>query len=319
MQKWIILPILMVMLSAAHPALAQTASQAAENAVLTDPTTSTPTEADIILIETATDSAVATPAATVAEKIEEKKAQDITEPTGREKSKLAQYLEQNPPGPLSWNNFLQHAVANAVAKGVPANILVLVILFPLIASLIAASRHVIGLRGFGIYIPAVLSVALVSTGILAGLLIFSAISGAALLSKKPLRKLKVSYLPRTAILLWTISVGLLSLMLAAPYLNLVNLMSVNIFPILILVLLAENFMDALGRTKPADALSLTFETLGLAFLSSMVLQWQTLQRWALVEPELLLTLILILNIAIGKFTGLRLSEFLRFRSLIEEE
>jgi hypothetical protein len=262
---------------------------------------------------------VASPAAETIQKIQEKTESDITQPTQKQKSKLASYLEENPPGQLSWNNFIRYAISFAVTEGVPPNIIVLVLLFPLIASLIAASRHIIGLRGFGIYIPAVLSVALVSTGVFEGVALFLAIALSAVLTNRFLRKIKISYLPRTALMLWTISLGILILLIVAPIFNLTNLMSVNIFPILILVLLSENFLDAQSRTKQSDAFALTAETLGLAIISGLIIKWESLQKFALIQPELLILSIAAINIIVGKFTGLRFSEWLRFRSIIEEE
>lgn len=269
--------------------------------------------------ESTTAGSIASPSAEVVKKIQEKKDQDITETTDKQKSKLVSYLDDNPVGELKWNNFLQHSIRFAVSEGVPANVIVLVLLFPLIASFIAASRHVIGLRGFGIYAPAVLSVALVSTGILEGLVIFTAIVIIALLFKQAIRKLSLPYLPRTALLLWVISLGILAILLLAPILNLTALMSVNIFPMLILVLLAENFLDAQARTKQADAIALTVETIGLAFVSGLILKWEMMQRFALIEPELLIFITASINIIVGKFAGLRVTEYLRFRTLIEEE
>lgn len=269
--------------------------------------------------EMALDDSLASPSAEVVQKIKEKTDEDITQPTQKQKSKLATYLEETPVGALSWNNFLQHAIRNAIAQGVTANVIVLVLLFPLIAALIGASRHMIGLRGFGIYIPAVLAVALVSTGIIEGMIIFGAIVILALLAKKVLKKTKLAYLPRTALLLWTVSMGIFGVLLLAPTLGLVTLMSINIFPILILMLLAENFLDAQARSKQSEAIALTIETLGLAFVSSLLFRWEFLQKLALTEPELLIVTIVIINIAIGKFAGLRLKEWFRFRSLIEEE
>jgi hypothetical protein len=262
---------------------------------------------------------LATPSAEVQEKIQERKDRDLTETAGEQKGKLATFLDENPIEPLSWNNFIQHGIRYAVQEGVPANVIVLIILFPLVSSIIGASRHVIGFRGFGMYIPAVLSVALVSTGIIEGLLIFGAIVTTALGTKNLLKKAKIAYLPRTAMLIWTISLGLLALFILVPFLNISSLVGVNIFPILILVLLAENLLDALVRTKPADAIALTAETLALAFISSLILQLESLQKLALAEPELLVLAVAFFNIFIGKFAGLRLAEFLRFRSIIEEE
>lgn len=279
-----------------------------------------------LLDEEATESADATAEAELAtasaeteQRIQEKKARDITEPTVEQKSKLVRYLEENPIENPSVTNALARAIRSAVAEGVPPNVIVLVLLFPLVSSFIAASRHVIGLRGFGIYIPAVLSVALVSTGIIEGTAIFLAIALVALPAKRILMKSRLPYLPRTAILLWFVSLAILALLLAAPLLDLVSLMSVNIFPILILVLLAENFLDAQVRTKPSDAMALTLETLGLAFLSGLILKWETLQKFALIEPELLIIAILLFNLIIGKFVGLRFSEYFRFRTMMEEE
>lgn len=262
---------------------------------------------------------LATPSAAVVEKIQEKKDQDITETGGEQKNKLELYLDDNPPEALNWNNFIQHAIRQAVSNGLPVNVLVLLLLFPLIASFIAASRHIVGLRGFGIYIPAVLSVALVSTGVIEGLLIFFVIAIAALIAKRFLKIAKISYLPRTALLLWIVSLGIFATLLVAPFVKLTTLLSVNIFPILILILLAENFLDAQARTKQTEALALTIETIALAVVSGYLLKWVPLQQFALSEPELLIFFSGAINILIGKFAGLRISERLRFRSLIEEE
>lgn len=268
----------------------------------------------------ATDGAsLASPSAEVAQRIQEKKDSDITEPEGEQKSKLVRFMDENPPGDLAWNNFLQHAIRYAVSEGVPATTIVLVLLFPFVASLIAGSRHVIGLRGFGIYTPAVLAVAFVSTGILEGIIIFLAIVLAAVFAKRIFRRTKLSYLPRTALIIWAISLGILAALLMAPIFDLVTLMTVNIFAILILVLLSENFLDAQGRTKQAEAIALTIETIGLAALAALILKWEPMHKLVLLEPELLGVGIAALNIIIGKFTGLRLSERFRFRTMIEEE
>lgn len=278
----------------------------------------TATEAGALSATPSAETSVSSPSAEVIQKIQERKDQDITETGGKQKDKLIAYLEANPPQPLSWNNFVEHILRNAIHQGVPANIVVLVLLFPIIASFIAASRHVIGLRGFGIYIPAVLAVALVSTGVIVGIIIFVAIISVAYLSKRLLYGLNLSYLPRTALLLWMISIAILSVLLIAPTLSLVDLMSLNIFPILILVLLSENFLDAQASTKPSDALALAIETLGLAFISGFILRSETIQRIALLEPELLILGTALFDYVVGKFAGLRITEWFRFRPIIEE-
>ena len=261
---------------------------------------------------------LASPSAKVDQEIKEKIDKDITESKGEQTNKLVTYMDQNPPGDISWNNFVQHAMRRAVSEGVQPNVLVLLLLFPLVVTMIAASRHIVGLRGFGVYIPAVLSIGLASTGVLEGLVLFLAIAATAVIAKKLVKKTNLAYLPRTALMLWTVSLGIFGLMLVAPLINLVTLMSVSIFPILILVLLAENFLDAQARTKQSEALMLTLETLGLAVIASFFLRWEPIQIFAVSEPELLIVSGAFLNALIGKFVGLRISERLRFRSIIEE-
>ncbi len=298
------------LLAMVTPAFAQTSIPLLEEEIILDATDEA---------EATTEGTLASPSAETVQKIQEKKDKDITETEGEQKSKLVRYLEENPLKKKNITNVLQQAIRNAVKEGVPPNVIVLVLLFPLVSSFIAASRHIIGLRGFGIYIPAVLSIALVSTGVFEGIAMFLAIVLVALPAKKILARFKLPYLPRTAILLWFVSLTILGILLIAPLVNMVTLMTVNIFSIMILVLLAENFLDAQGKTKPADAIALTLETLGLALLSGIILQWEDLQKFALLQPELLIIITFAINFIVGKFVGLRFAEYFRFRSLMEEE
>jgi len=266
----------------------------------------------------ATKSSLSSPSAEVVQKLKEKQEKDITKPEGPKKDKLTLFLEQHDPGPLSWHNFLQHAIRWAVAQGVPANTITLILLFPLIAMIIATSRHILGLRGFGIYIPAVLSVAFVSTGIINGIIIFSIIVAVTMIAKAVLKKTVMPYLPRTALVLWFVSIGILGLLLISPLLPLSTLMAISIFPILILILLSENFLEAQASAKPLQAFTLTIETIFLASISALILNFTWVQEFVLLRPELTLILIALVNILVARYTGLRFTERIRFKDIIEE-
>ena len=145
--------------------------------------------------------------------------------------------------PLSWYNFLQYGIAQAVDKGVSSDTIVLVLLFPLVTSLIAAGRHLLGFAGFGIFVPAMLAVAFLATGIKVGLILFALIYLTANVARKITQKLKLQYLPRMALLMWFISLGVLGVLLGAVNVEEVSSFSdASIFPILILMLLTENFI-----------------------------------------------------------------------------
>lgn len=262
-------------------------------------------------------SAIATPAAQLIVREVAEKKPDITEVQGPTVGKLGQYVLSQPIRPLGVTNFLQYAIRNAILAGIPGSTIVLIILFPLVAALIAGARHLIGLRGFGIFTPAVLSVAFVATGILTGIFLFMVILGMATLGKNVLKKAKLQYLPRMALLLWFVSLGVLGVLLAAPYLNFQNLASLSIFPILILILLAETFIEVQIGKSPREARDLTVETIILALISSLVLSLEMVQRFALVHPELLLLMVATFDVFMGRYTGLRYTEYKKFKKLLK--
>lgn len=261
--------------------------------------------------------AVSSPSAEVQQIIQEKRDQDITETGGNQKSKLAQYLDDHPIPALNWYNALQHGIRGAINRGLPANIVVLIILFPVITAIISASRHLIGLQGFGIYIPAVMSVAFASTGIGTGVLVFVAVLLATILFRTPLQKLKLQYLPRTALLLWGVSMFILGLLIIAAYAGFNGFLTLNIFPLLIIILLIENFMETQLSSTRNQAVQLTIETLLLATVCSLLIGWEPIQKAVLLNPEITIIGVALFNILTGKYSGLRLLEYIRFRSIME--
>lgn len=241
---------------------------------------------------------------------------DLTEPTGPARGKLEQYLFSKDPGPLSITNFLQHALRRAVSLGVPANTLVLLLLFPLVGAVIAAARHLIGLRGFGLFTTAALSIALLATGITVGVLLFLIIILVASLGRVFIRRLRLQYLPRIALLLWIVSLGIFALLAVSPYLGLDELVTISIFPILLLVLFVETFIGTRIGVGFRRAMELTVETIILAVICYLVLSLESLQRFAVLNPEVTVLAVAVFDVFLGKYVGLRLLEYWRFRELI---
>lgn len=262
--------------------------------------------------------AISSPSAEVQQIIQDKRDQDITDTGSVQKSKLASYLDEHPAAPLSWYNALQHGIRGAINRGLPANIVVLVILFPVITAIISASRHLIGLQGFGIYIPAVLSVAFASTGISTGVVIFVAVLLATIIFRAPLQRLKLQYLPRTALLLWGVSTFILGFLILASYVGFNTFLTLNIFPLLIIILLIENFMETQLSSTRNQAVQLTIETLLIATVCSLLIGWEGLQKAVLLNPEITIIAVALFNILSGKYSGLRLLEYIRFRSIMEQ-
>jgi len=256
-----------------------------------------------------------TPTASVAAEVKVTKTVDLTIP-GEKGDRLTNLMNEQKLTGWWGKDILKLAMRKAVADGVSPNTLVLLFLFPLVAALVAFSRQVLGVSGFGMITPALLSVAFLSTGGLVGLALMLFILGVATLGRMLLKKVKVPYLPKLAILIWVVSMAVLLLLLVSPTIGLERLMSVGIFPIMLFVLLAETFIEAQITRSFSTSMWMTVETVILALIAYKVMSTPWVQSWVLLHPELSVIGILGMDLLIGKYKGLRLLEIWRFRKLL---
>lgn len=243
---------------------------------------------------------------------------DLTQKTEGTIGPLEVLLRQQELGSVWPANPLKYAIRNSVASGVPANTIVLLLLLPVVATIIAAFRHLVGLRGFGIFLPAVLSVVFVATGPVVGIGLFLIIVLFSIVPRLILRKLKIKlqYLPRMALILLFVVFGVMMVLFLAPAINRPDLANVSIFPVLILVLLAEDFNKVQIGRNVKIAINLTTETLILALISYIFLTLKPLQEFALLNPEMLIVAVALMDLLLGRYVGLRFIELWRFRKLL---
>lgn len=242
---------------------------------------------------------------------------DLTDPSAIQVHELEQVLAGQNPGPV-FTNPLKHAIRGAVQSGVSTNTILLLLLLPVVASIIAAARHLVGLRGFGIFLPAALSIAFFAIGPVLGIALFLLIVAVSTLARLVLRRLKLrlQYLPRMALILWLVSLGVLGVLFTAPIFGNRDIVDVSIFPVLFLVLLSEDFTRVQLGKSVGVAVNLTSETLILALISFAAISLEAVQHFALLNPEILVVGVAVFNFFLGKYVGLRVLEIWRFRKLI---
>jgi hypothetical protein len=119
-----------------------------------------------------------------------------------------------------------------------------------------------------------------------------------------------------AFILWSVSVAVLGVLFLAPVIAWPSLTNVSIFPVLLLALLAEDFSRVQLGKSAKTAINLTTETLLLAFVSYLFLTLTFVQKIALLNPEFYLVGVAIFDVLVGKYVGLRLLEYYRFRKLL---
>ncbi|MBL7036237.1 hypothetical protein ISR94_00095 [Candidatus Microgenomates bacterium] len=246
---------------------------------------------------------------------------DITQKTEETLGPLEELLKSQTLGSVWPSNPIKYAIRGAVESGVPANTIVLLLLLPVVATVIAISRHIIGIRGFGIFLPAALSITFVAIGPILGISLFVVIVLISTFVRIFTRKLKIrlQYLPRMALILWFVAFGILGILFASPYLNYAPLMNMSIFPVLVLTLLVEDFTRIQTGKSVQTAFRLTFQTLILSLIAYVFLTLKTFQGYVLLNPEIVLIATFVIDILLGRFVGLRYMEYIRFKKLIKSK
>jgi len=215
-------------------------------------------------------------------------------------------LYYNIPMPASLS-FLKPVVFLALEQGIEPKTLAVLLLFPLLTLFIAASRYLAGIKALGIFTPVILTIVFLEAGILSGLGLFFLVLITVSLGRVLTRGFHLHYLARVSLIIWLVSIVVFGGMF---------FFKTPLVALLILILVGENLLEVEISRGTKEALSLIIETLVLAVFGWLLLSWEWLQKSVLAEPEIFLILTAAGNILLGRFTGLRLLEYKRFRRLV---
>lgn len=207
-----------------------------------------------------------------------------------------------------------------VNYGLPLETVKFLLVFPIIVTLVAFFRQVIGIKAFGIYTPSIVTFAFLAfdpKGIKYGIAIFASVILVGMLSRFLLRGFRLLYLPRVALTLTVVAFAILGILALGGSLNRTGLASVSIFPLLIMITLVEKFVATQIEKGEKTAIILAIETLGISLIGYAIARWDILITLILAHPWIVLLTIPV-NVWLGKWSGLRLSEYLRFRKVFDQ-
>jgi len=208
-------------------------------------------------------------------------------------------------------------ISLALSSGVPLDTIILVLILPIIVTMIAFFRQVIGIKAFGIYTPAIITFAFLATSqIKYGITIFITVIFVGTITRFLLKQVRLLYLPRVAIMITVVGFSILALLIIGGIYDRTGLASVSIFPILIMITLVEKFVAVQIEKGGRAAVILALETLAISVIGYYIASWGILIGFVLRFPWISLLTIPI-NIFLGKWTGLRISEYFRFRQIIK--
>jgi len=233
--------------------------------------------------------------------------------------RLESVLEKQPP--MKWNGFNSLRIMEEVAigRGVAANTIVLLLLLPLVATIVSVLHYIVGLSGYGIFMPTMMAVTFLVTGIFGGLTLFAIILMVSLVSNWLLRRYKLHFWPARSINVMLISVVTFGLMTLSTYYPVVDLSRISIFPVMFMILLVEEFVRTQLIKSKNEAVNLTMGTIILAITGALIMRQRWLLEWVLLNPEITLVGVLATNILVGNYSGIRWSEIKRFKKAIRKK
>jgi hypothetical protein len=193
----------------------------------------------------------------------------------------------------------------------------ILLLLPLAALVICIFRNLIGLRSFGTFAPALIGLAFHDLHSLPGILVFVTILLIGWLMRRVLDRYHLLQVPRVATMLTLIMIVLIGAVVAANVYGAPTTRYISLFPMIILCGMVERFWTLETEDSTGASFRTLFQTMLIATVIALVLSSTNLVRHMLRFPETL-GLIMATQLLIGRYTGYRLMELLRFRDFLRQ-
>jgi len=190
----------------------------------------------------------------------------------------------------------------------------LILMVPLGALIVVFMRIFVGVQTFGTFMPILIAVAFRETQLFWGIVLFTVIVFIGLLIRLYLERLRLLLIPRLAAILVIVVMLMLLISFTTSQLGLDRLLSISLFPMVILAMTIERMSITWEENGGQTALLQGLGSLLVACLGYLVMTNQHLSYLMFAFPEFLLV-ILGICIWMGRYTGYRISELFRFSDI----
>jgi hypothetical protein len=191
------------------------------------------------------------------------------------------------------------------------------LLLPLATLIICVYRNIIGIHGFGTFAPALVGLAFRDLRSLPGILVFVSIVLIGWGLRRVLDRYHLLQVPRHALLVTLVVIVLLVGIVAANFRDLAVTRYFSLFPMVILAGMIERFWTLETEDGTASSFKTLCGTILIATTISLLLSIPAVVAHLFRYPETL-GLVMAGQLLIGRYTGYRLSELLRFRDFLQQ-
>jgi hypothetical protein len=188
----------------------------------------------------------------------------------------------------------------------------ILLLVPIGALMICVLRNLVGFPTFGIFMPVLMALAFRSTGLLYGLGIFAGVVFIGYGVRRWVDKLRLLLVPRLSLILTLVITCFTGFALLGNKFGLRELMAVGLLPFVILTMTIERFFVIVEESGLREGFRTAAGSAAVAVITHEILHLEFLQLTFFVYPELLFA-VAGLQVLLGRYTGYRVSELIRFR------
>jgi hypothetical protein len=194
----------------------------------------------------------------------------------------------------------------------------ILLLIPIGALIVSFFRVVIGITTFGTFTPVILALAFRGVSIWTGIGCIAIMITLGWVARNILDHLKILVIPRISIIVTTVVMMTVGLMMVGFVLGIQKVLYIALFPMIITTWIIERFSVLQVEDGTKNALIAMLGTVVVSAIAYYTMGITVLRTYLFTFPELLLVVVALL-LLLGRYTGLRVTEILRFKDLLRKD
>ncbi len=204
--------------------------------------------------------------------------------------------------------------------GVSQQTLDLFVTITILATIVSVSRYIFGSKTYGIYAPIILAISYSYTGFRYGFAITLIVIVTTLLSYSILKRIRMHYITRIAINYCLLSIALVFFLLVINRygLGLENMAQIPSLAVISIAALSDFFIKQFVQKSFKSSIAILFNTMVIASIGWFVITRDVITAYT-INNLWIIPLLIIVNIVIGQFKGLRIKDLFRFSSILQDK
>lgn len=207
-----------------------------------------------------------------------------------------------------------------LGHGVSQQTIDLLITITILATIVSISRYIFGSKTYGIYAPIILAIAYSYTGLRYGLVITVFVIATTLLAYSILKRIRMHYITRIAVNYAILSMAMVIFFLIIDRFGfgLENMSRISPLAIISIAALSDFFIKQFVQKSLKASILLLVNTIFIASIGWFVITRESITSFT-TNNLWLIPLLIIVNIMVGQFKGLRIKDYFRFKSIIQNK